>query len=879
MEKGYEHKGIEENIYNFWEKNKYFKSEPNSLKTKYVIMMPPPNVTGRLHIGHALTFTLQDIFVRFHRMLGEETLWMPGMDHAGIATQTVVERELLLRGVTKEEIGREKFIEEVWKWKEQYGGTILDQLKKLGASPDWEKLRFTLDEAYANSVIEAFIKYYNDGLLYRGERIISWCPRCHTAISDIEVDYVPTKSKLFYIKYPLKRNSEESIVVATTRPETMLGDTAVAVSPEDERYADFVDMMVVLPIVQREIPVIADSAVDMHFGTGAVKVTPAHSMDDFDIAQRHHLELISIINDKGEMFNVPSKYVGLSTEKCREELLKDLIDGDFLLKEEDYENSVGHCQRCGSIVEPMLSKQWFIKMEPLAEIGIEAVEKGNVKITPEKWTKVYFDWLRNIRDWCISRQLWWGHRIPAYYCDNCGEIIVAKEMPEVCPKCRGKKVHQDEDVLDTWFSSALWPFATLGWPDNTNELNYYYPTDLLVTAYDIIFFWVARMIMSGFYFTHRKPFTTVMLHGLVRDEHGKKMSKSLKNIVDPIDLIDEFGADALRFALTFLSTVGGQDVNLSREKLRASRNFVNKLWNASRFAAINLKDFDMSNLDKEKFMFEIEDKWIMSRLNRITKREIDLFNNYDPGEIARELYDFVWGEFCDWYIELAKVRLNGKDVIKRKTAQFVVWDSLMNILKLLHPFIPFVTEEININIFGDDKALIVSAFPEYRSSLVDEEIEKEADFVFSIIRSIRSLKTEFNVAITHEVECLYSTSDRAEENLLNREELKIRKIAGLSDLKYTDKKPEKTIKAVVSGTTLYLKLPFEFDISKEVEKFSKKFVELDKEISKINSRLNNQNYLKKAEEDIIKKDREELKNLEKLKNTILSHLEDLKGDV
>ncbi len=878
MKKGYEHKGIEDSIYNFWKENNFFHSEPDLSKKKFVIMMPPPNITGKLHIGHALNLTLQDIFVRFHRMLGDETLWLPGMDHAGIATQTVVERELLSKDITKEEIGRERFVSEVWKWKEAYGNTILNQLKKIGASADWERLRFTLDSGYVDAVLEAFVRYYNDDLIYQGERIINWCPRCHTAISDIEVEYVPTKGKLYYIKYPLKENIHEFVTVATTRPETMLGDTAVAVNPEDERYKNFVGKIVILPIVDREIPIISDSVVDMHFGTGVVKVTPAHSMEDFEIARRHNLTIVNVIDDKALMFNVPQKYTGFSTEQCREELLKDLKEAGFFLKEEDYEHAVGHCQRCGNVVEPLISKQWFLKMEPLAKIGINVVEDGTIKIIPEKWMKVYFDWLKNIRDWCISRQLWWGHRIPAYYCDDCGETIVSKEQPDKCPKCGSKNIRQDEDVLDTWFSSALWPFATLGWPQTTKEFNYYYPTTLLITGYDILFFWVARMIMSGLYFNNIKPFSEVMLHGLVRDESGRKMSKSLKNIVDPIRLIEEFGADALRFTLSYLSTVGGQDVNLSKEKLRASRNFVNKIWNASRFVITNLKDFNPFQFDEKELILEIEDKWILSRLNKMIIREIELLNDYDPGQASRELYDFVWGEFCDWYIELAKIRLNGIDQEKRRTVQYVLWDSLIKILKLLHPFIPFVTEKIYSIFPHKEKALIISQFPQITKSLVDKQIEKEADFVFSIIRALRSLKAEFNIGIIQEIECFYFTLDKSEKILITREDLKIRKIAGLSCLRYLEKRPEKSVKTVVSGTTLYLRLPFEIDVSKEIEKFKNKLNDLDKKIFKILERLNNQNYLKKADAEIIKKDREELKNLEKLKNTILSHLEDLKED-
>lgn len=874
LAKEYNHKDVEDKIYKMWEEGHYFDSEIRSEKENFVIVMPPPNVTGKLHIGHALNFTLQDIFVRFNRMFGKETLWLPGIDHAGIATQSVVERELLSKGIKKDDLGREKFLEEVWKWKEQYGNTIIEQSKKLGVSADWRRLRFTLDDKYASSVLEAFVRYYEEGLLYRGERIINWCPRCHTALSDIEVEYEEEKGKLYYIKYPIE-NSEDYIVVATTRPETMLGDTAVAVHPNDERYKKFVGKYVILPLVNRRIPIVQDEAVDPQFGTGAVKVTPAHSPDDFEIAKRHNLEFLTVINDVARMVNVPEPYLNLTTHEAREKVIENLKNEGLLVKVEDYVHSVGHCQRCHTVVEPLVSKQWFLSMKSLAEEAKDAVASGKVKITPEKWVKVYYDWLNNIRDWCVSRQLWWGHRIPAYYCEDCGEVVVSKEQVLKCPKCGSTHIKQDEDVLDTWFSSALWPFATLGWPEKTPELDYYYPTTLLITGYDILFFWVARMIWSGMHFMKKEPFYTVMLHGLVRDEKGRKMSKSLKNIVDPLDLIEEYGADALRFTLASLTTVGGQDINLSKEKLRASRNFVNKIWNASRFVLMNIEDFDPNEIDESALDLELEDKWFLSRLNRHLKMEIDYLNNYDLGEAARKIYEFVWGEFCDWYIELAKVRLYGNDERKRKTAKFLLWKSLVSILKMLHPYMPFATEEIYSYVPFIEKPLIKSEFPKFNNELIDDKIEKDAEFVFGVIRGLRSLKAELGIPVVTDLNAYFTSLDKNEVDLVEREKDKILKLAHLKSLSFVDKKPSRVLKTVVQGTTVYMELPFEVDLEKEKERFIKRLQEVDAELKSINSRLMNPVFLEKASQDVVAKDKERQKELEKTKTALLSHIEDL----
>ncbi len=877
MEKAYNPKSVEERIYKFWEEGGFFASYPNSSKEKFVVMMPPPNVTGRLHTGHALNFTLQDVFVRFNRMLGKESLWLPGMDHAGIATQSVVERELLKKGIKKEDLGREKFLYEVWKWKEQYGNAIVNQLKKLGTSADWNRLRFTLDDDYAKAVKEAFVRYYNEGLIYRGERIINWCPHCHTALSDIEVDYIPAKSKLYYIRYPFKDDPSRYVTVATTRPETMLGDTAVAVYPSDLRYKEDIGKKLILPIVGREIPVIADEAVDKEFGTGAVKVTPSHSADDFGIAQRHNLEFITVINDRAKMVNVPEKYKGLTVEQCRREIVEDLKAKEYLVKEENYENSLGHCSRCGTVVEPLVSKQWFVKMRELANVAIEAVKNGDVRITPKKWEKVYYDWLENIRDWCISRQLWWGHRIPVYYCKDCGEVIASSEKVQKCPKCGSTNIVQDKDVLDTWFSSALWPFATLGWPDETKDLQYYYPTTLLITGYDILFFWVARMIMSGLHFMREKPFDTVMLHGLVRDEKGRKMSKSLKNIIDPVDVINEFGTDALRFTLSYLSTVGGQDINLSKDKLTASRNFVNKIWNASRFVVMNLKDFDPLNYNASDIHYELEDKWFFSRMNKTIRREKELLSQYDLGEASRELYDFVWKEFCDWYIEFSKIRLYGKNPERKMEVQYLLWDALSKILKMLHPFSPFVTEEIFSFLPHKEKALIVAPFPMENEALLNDSAEKEAGYIFSVIRAIRSLKADLKIPIVKKMSTSFFTRSNEEKVVLERESENVKELAFLKDLNVTNEKPSQSVKSVVGETVIYLHVAGELDIKKENERLQKKYNELEREANKLRSRLQNNRYLSKAPEPVIKKDRNSLEELEKEKDIVASHLKDLNG--
>ena len=690
LSKIYDPKQVEDRTYQFWLDGGYFHAEPNPDKKPYTIVIPPPNITGQLHMGHALDETLQDILIRFRRMQGYEALWLPGTDHASIATEAKIVNAMKEEGLTKEDLGREGFLERAWEWKRKYGGRIIEQLKKLGSSCDWDRERFTLDEGCSKAVKEVFVNLYNKGLIYQGERIINWCPHCMTSISDAEVEYEEQAGHFWHLRYPLSDGSGE-VILATTRPETMLGDTAVAVNPKDERYQNLIGKTVILPLVGREIPIVGDDYVDMEFGTGVVKITPAHDPNDYEVGRRHNLPIIKVMNDDATMTEACGKYAGMDRYEARKAIVKDLEEQGYLIKIEEHTHNVGTCYRCGTTVEPMVSKQWFVKMEPLAKPAIDVVRNGEIKLIPERMNKTYYNWMENIKDWCISRQLWWGHRIPAYYCDDCGEVIVAKEAPTTCPKCGSTHLHQDEDTLDTWFSSALWPFSTLGWPDKTPELEYFYPTNTLVTGYDIIFFWVARMIFSGLEHTGKIPFDTVLFHGLVRDAQGRKMSKSLGNGIDPLEIIDQYGADALRFTLATGNTPGN-DMRFSDEKVIASRNFANKIWNASRFVLMNLKDEQMDlSLPLDKLA--IEDKWVLSKFNKLVREVTDNLEKFELGIAVSKLYDFIWDVFCDWYVELVKSRL-WEDGAEAEVARQVLVYVLSNTLKLLHPFMPFITEEI-----------------------------------------------------------------------------------------------------------------------------------------------------------------------------------------
>ena len=770
ISKTYEPQLIEKKWYEFWEKNEYFQPEGDTSKPPFTVLMPPPNVTGILHMGHVLNNTLQDIVVRFHRMLGEPTLWLPGVDHAGIATQNMVEKELAREGKTRQEIGREKMLELIWKWKEEKGGHIIDQLKILGASCDWSRLRFTMDETLSRAVKEVFIRLYDEGLIYKGKYIINWCPRCETALANDEVEYSEENGNLWYIRYPLTDGSGY-LVVATTRPETMLGDTAVAVNPRDDRYQHLVGKEVELPLTGRKIPILEDDYVDMEFGTGCVKVTPAHDPNDFEIGQRHNLPQILIMDEQAVMNSAAGKeFAGLDRFACREKVVKLLTQQDLLEKIEPYTHSVGHCYRCDTVVEPYLSDQWFVKMKPLAGPAIEVVEKDEVRFQPERWTKVYMHWMNNIRDWCISRQIWWGHRIPVYYCNSCGKMIVAKEMPSVCPECGSNSFHQDEDVLDTWFSSWIWPFSTLGWPDETEDLKRYLPTQVLITAPEIIYLWVARMIMSTLHFIHIIPFQTVLLHGTVRDEYGIKMSKSLGNSPDPIDIIDRVGADALRFSMVF-GTPKGADVIFSESILETGRNFANKIWNAYRFIMMNIKEGEKLPR-KDELQMELADLWIYSRLNETARNTAEHYQNLRFNDAAQGIFQFLWDEFCSWYIELSKDRLNSNDILSRSTTLYILLDVMQNSMRLLHPIMPFITEEIWQNIKKvfpqTEDALIIAAFPSCDEKMIDPEIADDMSFMQEAITAVRNLRKELNLNPGIPISLVIRVAEERQKDLIER---------------------------------------------------------------------------------------------------------------
>jgi len=755
LAKAYEPHEVEERIYEFWMNGKYFHAEVDSKKKPYTIVIPPPNITGQLHMGHALDETLQDILIRFRRMQGYSALWLPGTDHASIATEAKIVEAMKQEGVTKEDIGRDGFMKRAWEWKEKYGGTIISQLKKLGSSCDWDRERFTLDEGCSKAVKEVFVKLYNEGLIYRGERMINWCPNCKTSISDAEVDFAEKDGNFWHIRYPLADGSGY-LNLATTRPETMLGDTAVAVHPEDERYQHLIGKMLILPLVGREIPIVADTYVEQDFGTGVVKITPAHDPNDFEVGLRHNLPVINIMDESGIINENGGEYQGMDRLDARKKIVKALEEQGYLIKVEPIKHNVGTCYRCKTVVEPRVSKQWFVKMEPLAKPAVKAVEDGEVKFVPERFDKIYFNWMNNIKDWCISRQLWWGHRIPAWYCDDCNEITVSRETPHACCKCGSTHIHQDEDTLDTWFSSALWPFSTLGWPDNTEELNYFYPTSTLVTGYDIIFFWVARMIFSGLAHMGKVPFDTVFIHGIVRDANGVKMSKSLGNGIDPLEVIDQYGADALRFMLA-TGNSPGNDMRYSPEKVEASRNFANKIWNAARFILMNLEGHEIKNeLPNE---LTTEDKWIISSFNRVAKEITENLEKFELGIAAQKIYDFLWDVFCDWYIEIAKIRMNSDDAQTAQNAREVLVWVMTGTLKLLHPFMPFITEEIWQTLPHEGDALIVAQWPEYCQEHDFPEAELEMQRIMDVIRGVRNRRAEMNVPPSRKTNLYIATAE------------------------------------------------------------------------------------------------------------------------
>lgn len=877
MNKSYSPNEIEEKWYKIWEEKGYFHADENSEKPSYTIVIPPPNVTGVLHMGHVLNNTIQDTLIRWKRMSGYNALWMPGTDHAGIATQNKVERKLDESGIKREDLGREKFVEEVWKWKEEHGGIITKQLRKLGASLDWERERFTMDDKLVEAVKDIFVKLYNDDLVYRGEYMINWCSRCGTALADDEVDHEDKTGAIWQIKYPIK-DSDEYLIVATTRPETMLGDTGIAVNPNDERYKHLLGKKAILPLVGREIPIIADEYVDVAFGTGAVKMTPAHDPNDFEIGKKHNLEIINILNENGTMNkNAGEDYENLDRFDARKKILEDLEEKNLLVGKKEHNHAVGHCYRCNTIVEPRVSKQWFVKMQPLADKALEVVKNGKVKIIPKRWEKVYYNWLENIRDWCISRQIWWGHRIPAYYGPD-EKVFVADDYEaakEQAIKYYGKEVElvQDTDVLDTWFSSWLWPFSTLGWSENTKELEKFYPTSTLVTGADILFFWVARMVMAGLYAMDEIPFENVFLHGIVRDEIGRKMSKSLGNSPDPIDIIDKYGADALRFSMLY-NTSQGQDVFFSEKLIEMGRNFANKIWNVSRFVLMNLEGFNPAEIDVNSLKFELSDTWILSKLNNAILGVNNNLESFNLSEAAKSVYEFLWGDFCDWYVEIAKIRLYNGNTEEKMTAQFVLWNVLEQGLRLLHPFMPFLTEEIWQRLPETGETIMLSEFPEFSSDMISIKTEENMTFVQDVIKAVRNIRTEANISPGKKINALLKTAEGEEQVVLEESKEVILKLANLEEFAVMCdiERPEMSAIKVVKETEIYIPLEGIIDIDAEKIRINKEIEKNQKELDRVSGKLKNEKFISSAPKDIIDREKriekEYSDKIEKLKNSL-----------
>ena len=851
INKTYNPKEVEERLYNTWVEKGYFTPTPDKTKEPFTIVIPPPNVTGQLHMGHALDETLQDILIRYKRMAGFNALWIPGTDHAGIATQIKVEEVLRKEeGKTRYDLGREKFVEKVWEWKKLYGDRIINQLKKLGSSCDWTRERFTMDEGCSKAVKEVFVNLYKKGLIYQGSRIINWCPRCITALSDAEVEHAEQAGHFWHIKYPVK-GSDEFVVIATTRPETLFGDTAVAVNPEDERYKDIIGKTLLLPLTDREIPVIADAYVDKEFGTGCVKITPAHDPNDFEVGLRHDLAQIKVLNDDATMNHYAGKYEGMDRYECRKQMIKDLDEMGLLVKVEDHSHNVGQCYRCGTTVEPIISKQWFVKMNSLAQPAIDAVKKKDTEFVPEHFEKVYFHWLENIRDWCISRQLWWGHRIPAFYCDDCGEMVVTKEDGAVCSKC-GKPMRQDPDTLDTWFSSALWPFSTLGWPDKTEDLSYFYPTSVLVTGYDIIPFWVMRMMFSGIEHTGEVPFKYVFIHGLVRDAQGRKMSKSLGNGVDPLEVIDEFGADALRFTLA-TGNSPGNDMRFSTERVTASRNFANKIWNASRFVQMNLTIDELCVPAASELA--LEDKWILDKLNRLVSEVTENLDKFELGVAVAKLYDFIWDEFCDWYIELVKPRLYDTENPTNKTAQQVLSYVLSNTLKLLHPFMPFITEEIWLSLPHEGESIVIANWPIADDTLSFPAEAAQMEMMKGALKAVRNKRAEMNIPPSKKA-AMFIVTDHTE--LFQNGAVFFQKLASASDVTVLKDKStvgENTVAVIVDGAQIYIPLGELVDFEKELKRLEEEKKHLLGEIKRVEGKLSNKGFVDKAPARVVEEEK------------------------
>ena len=871
MAKTYNPSDFEKEIYQEWEKEGYFRAEVDAEKLPFTIVIPPPNITGQLHMGHALDETLQDILIRFKRMQGYSALWLPGTDHASIATEVKIVEQMAKEGLTKNDIGREGFLERAWAWKEKYGGRIIEQLKLLGSSCDWSRLAFTMDERCSKAVKEVFVNLYNKGLIYRGDRIINWCPECKTALSDAEVDYVEEDSHLWYIKYPVK-DSDEFVTVATSRPETMFGDTAVAVNPKDKRYASMQGKTLILPIVNKEIPIVFDDYVELEFGTGAVKITPAHDPNDFEVGNRNNLPIVKVLNDDGTMNENAGEFQGMDSLECREKVVEKLKELGVLEKIEPLHHNVGHCYRCKKTVEPIVSKQWFVKMEPLAKPAIEVVKNKKVKFTPDRFSKIYFNWMENVRDWCISRQLWWGHRIPAYYCQDCGEMTISKEDVHTCPKCGGSRIKQDEDVLDTWFSSALWPFSTLGFPEITEDLKYFYPTDVLVTGYDIIFFWVARMVFSGLEHMKRIPFKNILIHGLVRDSQGRKMSKSLGNGIDPTEIIAKYGADTLRFSLVN-GVAAGSDMRFSDEKIEGARNFMNKIWNASRFVIMNVQDKKI--LDIKDCKLNTADKWIITKLNKIIKDVTVNMEKFEMGVALANLYDFVWSDFCDWYIELTKPILYSEDETARINTLSVLVYVLDNILKLMHPFAPFITEQINKSMPNGEKALIVSNFPRYNSKNNYSTSVRDIEPIKDIIKNVRNIKAKVGAAPSKKVKLYVKTENKKP---IKNGAVYIEKLAGVSSIEFIEDNSllnEKFVSQVIPSAELFVPLGDLVDIESEIKRLNGELNTVENEIKRANGKLSNNGFLDKAPKALVESERAKLNKYLDMREKLIKQIKDL----
>ena len=876
LEGKFEPQTFEEEIYKNWNEKGYFKPSDDKTKKPYTIVIPPPNITGKLHMGHALDETLQDILIRYKRMQGFNTLWVPGTDHASIATEAKIVEKLKAEGITKEDLGREGFLKRAWEWKEEYGGTILNQLKKLGCSCDWSRERFTMDEGLSNAVTEVFIDLYNKGLIYKGKRMINWCPYCNTSISDAEVEYEEEPTHLWHVKYPVKGEEGKFVIVATTRPETMLGDTGIAVHPDDERYKDLVGKTVILPIMNKEIPIIADDFVEKEFGTGAVKLTPAHDPNDYQAALKHNLEIIPVFDEEFKMNNLVPEYKGMDMYEAREKIVERLQREGYLVKIEDYTHNVGKCYRCHHTIEPHISEQWFVKMEPLAKPAIEAVRTGKVEFVPERFDKIYYNWMENIQDWCISRQLWWGHRIPAYYCQECGEVIVSKEEPHKCTKCGSTNLKQDEDTLDTWFSSALWPFSTLGWPEQTEDYKYFYPTSTLVTGYDIIFFWVARMIFSALEHTGQVPFDKVFIHGIVRDSLGRKMSKSLGNGIDPLEIIAKYGTDALRFSLV-LGISPGNDIRYMPEKLESASNFANKLWNASKFVLSNMPE-DGSKLAEDKLPANLcyEDKWILSKLNKLVKEVTNNLENFELGIATQKVYDFIWNEFCDWYIEMVKSRLYDENCTTKFAAQYTLNKVLKESLKLLHPVMPFVTEKIYMQLYHNDESIMISKWPEYTESLSFEKEEEQIEKLKTIIVGIRNLRTNLNVHPSKKSKLIFVT--KIANDMLKESSAMIQKLGFANEIDIQENKeniPQNAMSVLADGIEVYI--PFEelVDLEAEKQRLQGEREKLLSEVARGEKMLSNPGFVNKAPEAKINEEKAKLAKYKEMLEKVEERLKSL----